>query len=214
MSNTEQTSILNPTTTNENTASNATIVEQNTIELDAIDPCLLTPMERELQQHAIGVRQRMEKTHNKRHLIKKFSIGELVALKVPRDDLASLDNTRIICRILKEPYPSTYQLLYIHGILERHYPAAELNSISSLAGNPLEIIPSKSNIIILRAAAALDSQSTTIAVLCGCGGQCKTRQCSCVRYGVKCSIYCHSFPDHECDNLAPPELRYVRPLRP
>ena len=56
--------------------------------------------------------------------------------------------------------------------------------------------------ITLYAAAALASTSQHIGVSCNCRIKCIGR-CRCIRNKVKCSIHCHTTPDHECGNLAP-----------
>lgn len=83
----------------------------------SLDPTLLTPIELEVQKKAAHSRQKMIAKHSRQHRIEIFAPGDLVSLAVPREDRASTDPLRLLCRVLKVKYNKSHQLQCQHGIL-------------------------------------------------------------------------------------------------
>ncbi|KAF8533568.1 hypothetical protein BDD12DRAFT_810070 [Trichophaea hybrida] len=192
-----------------------------------LDPALLTPHEREIQLRNVHERAKMQRKHAKQHTIEVFLPGDLVSLKIPREDRAATNNLRVFCRVVKQSRPNRYQLLTSHGLLTNHYTVNTLLRIPPAAQEGLDkIIPplpagsdgiggaGSSNPavhvlfqkkITLHAVAALESHSESVGISCNCKGIC-TGRCWCKKNQRECSVHCHA-DEHDCGNLCPLERR-------
>jgi hypothetical protein len=61
---------------------------------------------------------RMMQKYTKQHTIQHFNIGDIISIKVPREDRTSTDNRRLFGRILEEPYAHRYRVLTNSGIIK------------------------------------------------------------------------------------------------
>jgi hypothetical protein len=50
----------------------------------------------------------MVRKYTKKHDIQHFEVGDIVSIKVLREDRTSTDNKRLFARVLDEPYPHWY----------------------------------------------------------------------------------------------------------
>lgn len=71
----------------------------------------------------------MAQKYSKCDNIQHFEIGNIVSLKVPREDRTSTDNQRLFRRILYEPYPYGYKVVTLSGNLKPLIPPKELGSV-------------------------------------------------------------------------------------
>jgi hypothetical protein len=136
---------------------------------------------------------------NMLHTIEVFLTGNLVSLKISREDRAATDNIRVFCSVTKQSTPNHHQLLTSHGLLANYYPVNTLLRIPPAAQVLDKIIPplpadsddidgaGSSNPavhalfqkkITLHAVAALESHSESVGISCNCGGIC-TGRCQC-----------------------------------
>ena len=193
----------------------------------SLDPALLTQHEREIQLRNVHERAKMQRKPAKQHTIEVFLPGDLVSLKIPREDRAATNNLRVFCRVVKQSRLNRYQLLTRHGLLTNHYPVNTLLRIPPAAQDGLDkIIPplpagsdgiggaGSSNPavralfqkkITLHAVAALESHSESVGISCNCKGIC-TGRCRCKKNRRECSVHCHA-DEHDCGNLCPLERR-------
>jgi len=131
---------------------------------DALAP---TAIEIEVLPHAAKVRQRSASKYNKRHAIEAFSPGDVVSIRVPREDRTATNQHRMFCRVLAAPHHNRYKLQTAHGVLNVHYPVTVLNRVPPeaclhVAANiPETELP---NVITLHAASAKMSTSEWISV--------------------------------------------------
>ncbi|OWT42340.1 hypothetical protein VFPPC_18529 [Pochonia chlamydosporia 170] len=68
---------------------------------------------------------RMMQKYSKQHIIQHFNIGDIVSIKVPREDRTSTDNRRLFGRILEEPYAHRYRILTTSGVIKRLIPTRD-----------------------------------------------------------------------------------------
>jgi hypothetical protein len=73
---------------------------------------------------------RMMQKYSKRHTIQHFNIGDIVSIKVPREDRTSTDNRRLFGRILEEPYAHRYRILTVSGVIKRLVPTKGLSAVN------------------------------------------------------------------------------------
>jgi len=85
-----------------------------------------TAIEIEVHPHAAKARQRSANKYNKRHTIEAFPPGDVVSIRVPREDRAAADLHRIFCRVLAIPHHNRYKLQTAHEVLNVHYLVAVL----------------------------------------------------------------------------------------
>jgi hypothetical protein len=71
----------------------------------------------------------MVNKYSKKHDIQHFDIGDIVSLKVPREDRTSTDNRRLFARVLEEPYLHRYKVVTLSGTIQRLIPTKELGVI-------------------------------------------------------------------------------------
>ena len=71
----------------------------------------------------------MKIKYSKRHNIQHFEVGDIVSLKIPREDRTSTDNRRLFARILAEPFSHRYKVLTLSGSIQRLIPIKELGVV-------------------------------------------------------------------------------------
>lgn len=161
-----------------------------------IDPALIQAnhnvRESAVQQHQAKVRGRMALQYSKNHKVRVFKEGDVISLKVPREDRAATDSKRITGIVLRIPHDGKHRIQTKFGILKCLENTRDLNGVpeedwadwkNTLGGAPTKIIT-------LHGAAAKDSTSTRINVSCSCQKKC-TARCRCVKNQLKCTQYCH-----------------------
>jgi len=97
------------------------LASQSHFTIPPLDPALYTHQEREIQNRNVGQRDKIQTKHAKQHTIEVFLPGDLVSLKITREDSVARDNLRVFCRVVKQSRPNRYQLLTKHGILTNTY---------------------------------------------------------------------------------------------
>jgi hypothetical protein len=142
----------------------------------------------------------MSKKYSKKHDIQHFEIGDIVSIKVPREDRTSTDNRRLFARILEEPYSHRYKVITYSGVIKRLIPTKELGVVEPALW-PDILIPNSTNQVALGTAARDASTSERVGVSCQCKGHCNTKRCRCYKEGKQCSVHCHR-DDHDCGNLS------------
>ena len=141
--------------------------------------------------------QMMQK-YSKRHTIQHFNIGDIISIKVPREDRTSTDNRRLFGRILEEPYAHRYRILTTSGIIKRLIPTKGLSIVDESLW-PDITIPATTNEVTLTEAARDASTSARVGVSCQCKGDCNTKRCRCYKEDKRCTVHCHR-DDHSCGN--------------
>jgi hypothetical protein len=142
----------------------------------------------------------MIRKYTKKHDIQHFNIGDIVSLKVPREDRTSTDNRRLFGRILQEPYSHRYKVLTYSGIIKRLIPTKELGVVEQALWSDI-VIPDTIKEVTLGLAAREASTSARVGISCQCKGPCSTKRCRCFKEGKQCSVHCHR-DDHDCGNLS------------
>jgi transposase InsO family protein len=152
------------------------------------------------QKSTRKARARMALKYSKRHDIQHFDVGDIVSLKVPREDRTSTDNRRLFAQILEEPYSHRYKVLTLSGPIKRLIPTKELGVVDKALW-PDIVIPRSIKEVTLGMAAREASTSARVGVSCQCKGPCDTKRCKCYKEGKQCSIHCHR-DENECGNLS------------
>jgi hypothetical protein len=67
----------------------------------------------------------MTKKYTKRHNI-HFNIGDIVSIKVLREDRTSTNNRCLFRHILEEPYSHKYKVITLLGIIKHLIPTKEV----------------------------------------------------------------------------------------
>ncbi len=98
--------------------------------------------------------------YSKKHTIQHFDIGDIVSIKVPREDRTSTDNRRLFGRILEEPYSHRYRILTSSGAIKRLIPTKELGIVDQALWADITF-PTIFREVTLREAAREESTSTT-----------------------------------------------------
>jgi len=168
-----------------------------------------TFIEIEVHPHTAKARQRSANKYNKRHTIEAFSPGDVVSIRVPREDRTATDPYRIFCRVLAVPHHNRYKLQTAHEVLNIHYPVAVINRVppeaclDAAANIPETELP---NIITLHAASAKMSTSERIPVSCNYKPPRCTGKCRCLKNEVNCFVHCHA-TESDCHNLSELAIR-------
>src|ERR1700712_4155529 len=76
------------------------------------------PVIEKAQKSTQKARAQMVQKYSKKHDIQHFDIGDIISLKVPREDRTSTDNRRLFGRVLEEPYSHRYKILTYSGIIK------------------------------------------------------------------------------------------------
>jgi hypothetical protein len=158
------------------------------------------PIIEKAQKATQKARTRMMQKYSKRQDIQHFEVGDIVSLKVPREDRTSTDNRRLFGRVLDEPYPHRYKVLTQSGIIQRLVPTKRLGAVDKALWSDI-VIPESAKEVSLGLAAREASTSARVGISCQCKGLCNTKRCRCYKEGKKCSVHCHR-DDHDCGSLS------------
>ena len=131
--------------------------------------------------------------------IETFALGQIIALVIPKQDRASLDQRRMFTQVLKRS-GHRYQLQTEQGILNRMYTARCISSVSKFLNENTPITDNK-NKLTLQEAARRASKATADRVRCSYKTMPYSKRCGCVKAGKGCIIYCHR-KDSSCGNEA------------
>lgn len=158
------------------------------------------PVIEKAQKSTQKARAKMVQKYSKRHDIQHFEIGDIVSIKVPREDRTATDNRRLFGRVLEEPYSHRYKILTYSGIIKRLLPTKGLGVVDKALWSDISI-PESIKEITLGFAAREASTSARVGVSCQCKGPCNTRRCRCYKEDKECSVHCHR-DEHNCGNLS------------
>lgn len=86
----------------------------------------ISQMEREVRENTVKAREKMSEKYKKKFTIEVFEVGEYVTLKIPREDRASTDDFRVLCRVLEHSHENNYILQSSFGTLDRQQPTKVL----------------------------------------------------------------------------------------
>jgi hypothetical protein len=136
------------------------------------------------------LRAQMAQKYSTRHDIQHFEIGDIVSLKVPREDKTSTDNWRPFGRILNEPYPYRYKVVTLSGNLKRVIPTKELGLVQEILWSDINI-PESIKKVTLGIAARESSTNARVGISCQCKKPCNTKRCKCYKKGKQCSVHYH-----------------------
>ena len=166
----------------------------------SLDPTLLTPAERTLQSRAAHSRELMQKKHARLHTIVTLAPGDIVSLKIPREDRSATDNLRTYCRVVEQKHPNRYRLPSKHDLLVTHYPVSQLlrvpdESMSSIVLQygvpPLPTSAAELNKLVeitMHELAGKQSRGIAVAISCNCKARC-TGQRRCLNNQVKFTVH-------------------------
>ena len=142
------------------------------------------------KENAEKIKSRYAK--RKRIQVADFYVGQIVTVKIPKQDRTSTDNKRIECVIVGkkgEKSPPMYQLICRHGTLERWVTASEMPPYACPIQIPRDVIDSGKK-LALSQAARLSSQTKELNY-CKCKAHCKNNLCKCRKQLKVCSSRCH-----------------------
>jgi hypothetical protein len=142
----------------------------------------------------------MVQKYSKKHNIQYFDIGDIVSLKVPREDRTSTDNRRLFGRILEELYSYKYKVLTCSGIIKRLIPTKELGIVATALWSDINI-PKTTKEVTLGLVAREASISARVGISYQYKGPCNTKRCKCYKENKQYSIYCYR-DDNKCRNLS------------
>ena len=117
---------------------------------------------------------RMMQKYSKHHTIQHFNIGDIVSIKVPREDRTSTDNRRLFGRILEEPYAHRYKILTDSGVIKRLMPTKGLSAVNESLWPDITIAMTTKEVTLTEAARDA-STSARVGVSCQCKGECNKR---------------------------------------
>ncbi|RFU25793.1 hypothetical protein B7463_g10543, partial [Scytalidium lignicola] len=162
------------------------------------------------QQAMQKARVKMVEKYSKNHNIQHFEPGDIVSVKVPREDRTATDNQRLFGRILDEPHSYRYKVITQSGVINRLMPTKDLGVIDKSLW-PDIIIPETTKQVTLTLAAREASTSQRIRISCQCKGQCNTKRCRCFKEGKDCTVHCHK-DEHDCGMLSKLTIRTEKAL--
>ena len=150
--------------------------------------------EKSIQDKQAKVREKMIQKYKNTRNVADFKPGDYVTCKIPKEDRAVTDATRLIGRVEKKKHnPSRYKVKTKHGVIDRWFSVKDLNPFEKETAEQhreaLNEAPKTK--ITLHAAAAKSSTNTKVPTSCSCKSGCKTTRCLCKKREVKCSQYCH-----------------------
>lgn len=158
-------------------------------------------MDQMVTHHQARIRRRMMKAYQRQHQVRISDIDEYVSVKVPKEDRASTDRSRLVCKVIDVPYEDRYRLKCKNGILTQLYNTGELNIIIDASPWAQSIEEGPEEEISLTRASRLDNSGYLQEVFCNCKGPCNTKKCHCKRQALKCTQYCHGSNPRACKNL-------------
>lgn len=65
----------------------------------------------------------------KNYRIQYFEIGDIILIKIPREDCTGIDNKRLFGKIVSELYPYRYRVVTASGLLKRLIPTKSIVAI-------------------------------------------------------------------------------------
>lgn len=142
----------------------------------------------------------MAQKYSKRHDIQHFEIGDIVSLKVFREDRTSTNNQRLFRRILNKLYPYRYKVVTLSRNLKRLILTKELGIVQKALWLDINI-PESIKEVILGLAAKEASTSTRVRISCQCKGLCNTKRYKCYKEAKHCSTHCYQ-DENEYKNLS------------
>jgi hypothetical protein len=148
------------------------------------------PVIQQAQEATKNARDKMAQKYSKKHDIQHFDVGDIVSLKVPREDRTSTDNRRLFGQILGEPYSHRYKVLTCSGIIKHLIPTEELGVVATAIWSDI-IIPETTNEVTLELAAREASTSAQVGISCQCKGPCNIKSCKCHKECKQCSAHYH-----------------------
>ena len=80
-----------------------------------------------VQDFQEGVRTRMKQKYARNHKVITFEPDDIVTLRIPKEDRATMDNHRVVVMVKSIPHEGRHQIQAKFGILDRLYPTGELN---------------------------------------------------------------------------------------
>ncbi|KAH8799432.1 hypothetical protein F5884DRAFT_838668 [Xylogone sp. PMI_703] len=89
---------------------------QSDIDSDSLKICV-DPLIQQAQIATQKVRVKMVQKYSKRHKIKHFKPGDIIAIRIPKEDRTLTDNRTLWGRILTEPYSYRYKIVTQYGFL-------------------------------------------------------------------------------------------------
>ena len=101
----------------------------------------------------------------KRYDIQHFDTGDIVSIKVSREDRTSTNNRRLFGRILEEPYPYRYKILTYSGVINRLISTKVLEVVNQALWLDISI-PDSTKSITLGLVAREASTSARVGVSC------------------------------------------------
>ncbi|RFU26806.1 hypothetical protein B7463_g9535, partial [Scytalidium lignicola] len=158
------------------------------------------PVIQKAQQSTQKARVRMVEKYLKKHDIQHFDIGDIVSIKVPREDRTVTDNRRLFGRILDEPHSHRYKVITQSGIINRLMPTKDLRVVDKSLWPDITILESTKQ-ITLTLATREASTSQRIRISCQCKGQYSTKRYRCFKEGKDCTVHCHK-DEHDCGRLS------------
>ncbi|RFU28490.1 hypothetical protein B7463_g7831, partial [Scytalidium lignicola] len=183
----------------------SSMVTTTTTTIQSSDPII-----QKAQQSTQKARVKMMEKYSKRHDIQHFKTGDIVSIKIPREDRTTTDNRRLFGRILDEPHSHRYKVITQSGIISRLMPTKDLGVVDQSLW-PHIIIPESTKQVTLTLAAREASTSQRIGISCQCKGQCNTKRCRCFKEGKECTVHCHK-DEHDCGQLSSLVIRTEKAL--
>ncbi|KAF4632748.1 hypothetical protein G7Y89_g5377 [Cudoniella acicularis] len=110
------------------------------------------PVIQKARESTLRARAQMVQKYSKRHDIQHFEVGDIVSVKIPREDRTSTDNKRLYGRELAEPYSHRYQILTHSGIIERLVPTKGLSVVGEALWSDINIPESTVKVTLGKAA--------------------------------------------------------------
>ncbi|KAH8799031.1 hypothetical protein F5884DRAFT_838716 [Xylogone sp. PMI_703] len=129
---------------------------------------LLITVDPLIQQAQIAtqkVRVKMVQKYSKRHKIKHFKPGDIIAIRIPKEDRTLTDNRTLWGRILTEPYSYRYKIVTQYGVFNRLMSIKDLGVVNKHLWLSI-VIPETTNEIILTIAAREASTSQRVKISC------------------------------------------------
>lgn len=139
---------------------------------------------------------RIGKTRHPRGEKKTFEVGDLVALKLPRDVRGAADSKNLECCVvevlMRGPTPS-YRLRCNAGVLDKVQPGNDLTKLppASAARLTFGVEDAWEQVRTVKLGGAVAHQGRGTVIRCGCKQGCREgSKCACRKAGGQCSRQC------------------------